>query len=231
MTVFTHSDCLSVCLIWREMCFLFQDCFHFVLWWLLYENDLGSLVTGDIRSAWVTNRQMRDRGNTREIMVGQISDDKERDRKEESKSFFHIRIRTERKCLSNQYKRQLKIYVMQSLFIFVYTTQHTVISMFVEHLNMKKMTTTICHCQINENASSCIWFVFNIKSNFYKLGARMRTVIDFGVHLSSAGINQLQQQKVRETRNKVTEKTNSCKIRYVCRFSTCNSARSPCLSL
>lgn len=202
------------------MGFFSQDCFHFVLWWLLHKNDLGSLMTGDIKSAWVTNRQMIDWANTREIMAGQISDDKERDRKEENKSFFHLRIRTERKCLSNQYKRQLKIYAMQSLFIFVYKTQQTVISMFVEHLNMKKMNITICYHQINENASSCIWFIFNIKSNFYKLGARMRTVIDFGAHLSSAGINQLQQQKVRETRNKVTEKTISCKIRYVCRFST-----------
>lgn len=68
---------------------------------------------------------MRDIVYTREGMVGQISDDKERDREEENKSLFLLRIWTERKSLSSQYKRELKRYAVQSLFIFVYTIQHT----------------------------------------------------------------------------------------------------------
>lgn len=71
---------------------------------------------------------MRDRANTRESVTGQISVDKERDTKEKNE-FFPPQDMDRKKMPFNQYERELKIYAMQSLFIFVYTTQHTVISL------------------------------------------------------------------------------------------------------
>lgn len=120
----------------------------------------------------------------------------------EKENAFPIRIKENSKYMQ----------CCHSLFCLHNTTHCNVtLKMFVEHFSVGKLNITICHCQINENASSYIIF-FNIKSKFYTLGACMRTVIDSRVHLRSAGINQLQQQKVRETRNKVTEKTIRCDL-------------------
>jgi len=61
-----------------------------------------------------------ERVNARGRMAGHKSDDKERDRRGEKKSFFHPGICTDRKWLSNQRERETYIYIYIYIFIYFY---------------------------------------------------------------------------------------------------------------
>lgn len=79
-------------------------------------------------------------------MVGKISDDKKRDREEENTSFFHLRIWTERKCLSNQFKSQTqnKCNAVTLYFCLHNTTYYNfTMKMFVEPFNMGKFNNNV----------------------------------------------------------------------------------------